>query len=147
MNELINKLPMDIVLRIIPYTYNVQNKKLLDDIVNYNEIRTTLLELYYQYWTIIMQEPYQDEYKYWLINDIIAYANKYNATMYGYVDNFYNIFKRDIRFQRRTNEEIDKFVSELGRKDVSQQINVFLGLLTASERKDLIIAFPMLINN
>lgn len=33
MKELIDKLPIDIVLKIIPYTYKLQNKQLLNDIV------------------------------------------------------------------------------------------------------------------
>ena len=44
----------------------------------------------------------------WPINDIIGYANNDKATMYGYVDNFYNIFNRNSSLQ--TNNDIDKYL-------------------------------------
>ena len=45
MNKFINRLPLDIVLQIIPYTYNLQNKNLLEDIVNYTQTKKVLFEL------------------------------------------------------------------------------------------------------
>ena len=75
----------------------------------------------------------------WLINDIFAYANNYKATMYGYVDHFYNIFLRN-KFLL-TNTAIDNYVSKLEKKIVSSQINIFLGLLTTKEREDIIKNF------
>ena len=110
MKDFIDRLPLDIVLQIIPYTYNLQDKNLLNDIINYKETRSLLLELYYKYWIIDIQTENEQD-KYWLINDIISYANDYNATMYGYVDKFYNIFKRNIYLQ--TNESIDKYINIL----------------------------------
>ena len=141
MKEFINKLPLDIVLQIIPYTYNTQDKCLLNDIVNYNETKRILLELYYKCWIIERQMPDPEEDKNWLINDIFGYANDYNALMFGYIDKFYNIFSRNIFL--RSNEDIEKFVYNLENKDVSTQINIFLGLLTIKERKDIITNFPI----
>lgn len=140
MNKFINRLPLDIVLQIIPYTYNLQNKNLLEDIVNYTETKKILFELYYKFWMIdlISLDPQED--KNWLINDISAYANGYNATMYGYIDQFYNIFRRNIFLQ--SNQKIDKYLDQLEKKDVSTQINIFLGFLTIKERKDIILASP-----
>ena len=43
MNCYINKLPSDIISIIIPYTYNLQNKQLLDDIINYKETKKNYL--------------------------------------------------------------------------------------------------------
>jgi len=140
MKDFIERLPMDIILYIIPYTYNLQNKNLLNDIINYKETKTILLELYYNFWILEMQTQAEEE-KYWLINDIVAYTNSYKATMYGYVDKFYNIFKRNIFL--KTNEDIDKYFYNLNNKEVTTQINIILGLLTAKERQDLIIEFPI----
>ena len=137
MDVLMNKLPTDIVLHIIPYTYQLQNKNLLDDIIDFTRSKTILFELYHKYWIIGMQYHDPNEDKYWLINDIHAYANNYKATMFGYVNNFYSIFKRN-RYLK-TNEDIDIYVSNLEKKDVSSQINVFLGLLTIEERNDIIL--------
>lgn len=140
MDVLMNKLPIDIVLQIIPYTYQLQNKDLLEDIVNFTESRKILFELYHKYWIIGMQYHDENEDKCWLINDIYGYANNYKASMFGYIDNFYNIFKRNKYL--KTNEDIDNYVSNLEKKDVSSQINVFLGLLTIEERNDIIIEAP-----
>jgi hypothetical protein len=143
MKDFIDRLPLDIVLQIIPYTYNLQDKNLLNDIINYKETRSLLLELYYKYWIIDIQSENEQD-KNWLINDIISYANDYNATMYGYVDKFYNIFKRNISLQ--TNESIDKYMNILKEKKVKTQINIFLGLLTSNERNDLVNAFYSKLN-
>lgn len=141
MKNFINRLPLDIVLEIIPYTYHLQNKNLLDDIINYNETKTILFELYHKYWIIERESLDQEEDKNWLINDIFAYANNYNAILFtGYVEKFYTIFKRHLCLQ--TKEEIDKYVYNLEKKEVITQINIFLGLLTVKERND-IITFPI----
>jgi len=142
MDVLMNKLPMDIVLHIIPYTYRLQNKNLLDDIIDFTRSKKILLELYHKFWIVGMQYHDPNEGKYWLINDIYAYANNYKATMYGYVDNFYNIFKRNQYL--KTNEDIDTYIDNLEKKDVSSRINIFLGLLTIKERNDIIIEAPIL---
>ena len=139
MKNFIQRLPTDIILRIIPYTYNVQNKDLLKDIIHYKETRALLLELYHNYWIVEAQMQDQEEDINWLINDIIAYANNDNATMFGYVDNYYNIFKRNIFL--KTIETIDKYRNKLERKKVNTQINIFLGLLTICERNDLVTIF------
>jgi hypothetical protein len=78
-----------------------------------------------------------------LINDIIAYANNYKATMYGYIDKFYNIFKRNISLQTKTIDSIDKYVNKLlsEEKNINTQINIFLGLLNIHERNEIVIAF------
>jgi len=138
MKTLINMLPKDIISHIITYTYNLQNKQLLNDIINYNISKKKLSELYYNFWIIQSNHP-EPEDKYWLINDIFAYANGYNATMYGYIANFYNIFRRNIFLQ--TNEQIDQYVELLEEKDVTSQINIFLGLLTTNERNDILSQF------
>ena len=138
MNKLIERLPMDIILRIIPYTYNLQQKSLLNDIVSYNETKSLLLKKYYDFWIIEMEEPNPEEHKNWLINDIFGYANGYEALMYGYIENFYSIFKR--KQFLKTDEDVEKFVGHLETKDVSTQINIFLGLLTIQERNDIVNA-------
>lgn len=149
MKHFIDRLPIDIVLQIIPYTYTLQNKNLLHDIVNYIETKKTLLKLYHCYW---MENNQEDEDKNWLINDIFAYANDYNATMYGYVDKFYCIFERHIclqnqnknqnKSQTQSKEKIEKYVHNLEKESVETQINIFLGLLNLKERNDLIMAAP-----
>lgn len=138
MKYFIEKLPIDIVFRIIPYTYQLQNKDLLYDITNYKKTKTILSDLYYDYWIVNMQSQTEEDLN-WLFNDLVAYMNNYNATMFGYVDTFYNIFRRN-RFLQ-TNEQIDHYVFSLVKRDVSTQINILLGLLNPDERYDIIVGF------
>jgi hypothetical protein len=56
--------------------------------------------------------------------------------MYGYVESFYNIFKRNAFLQ--SNQDIDRYILNLEKKDVARQINVFLGMLRTEERNDII---------
>ena len=139
MKHFIDRLPIDIVFKIIPYTYSLQNKNVLHDIVHFAETKKTLLKLYHRYW---MENNQEDEDKNWLINDIFAYANDYHATMYGYVDKFYRIFERHVCLQNKSKEKIDKYVHNLEKESVETQINIFLGLLNLKERNDLIMAAP-----
>jgi len=127
--ELFAKLPQDIRLRILPYTYQVQNSFLLRDIESYKETKDKLLVVYHDYWN--------SEDRDWLINDIFAYANHRKATMYGYVNHFYSIFKRNTQLQ--TIDAIHRYVNHLEKKDVKTQINIVLGLFTIHERTDLVI--------
>jgi hypothetical protein len=139
MTELIKNLPLDIVRLIIPYTYELQDKNLLNDIIHYQESKTTLLGLYHQFWIIDNQMSDPEEDINWLINDIFAYANNYKATMYGYIDNFYNIFFRNKFLKSKS--EINNYIINLEKKRVSHQINIFLALLTNKEREDIINNF------
>lgn len=133
MKELITYFPEEICLKIIQYTYMPQDKYLLNDIVNYTESKTKLLDLYYKYW-IVHNEV--DEYKNWLSNDLMSYANNFQPTMNGYVDNFYNIFLRNpfLKFK----EKIHKYVCNLNKNNITREINIYLGLLVIQERKDFI---------
>lgn len=132
----IHRLPRDIILQIIPYTYNLQNKELLNDIVNYKESHSILSKLYYNYYIVYGEdEPEGDRNV--LINDIFGYANNDVALMYGYTNKFYNIFKRNIFLQ--TGEAIDNYVKVLEEKNVITQINIFLGLFNVNERNDFVI--------
>jgi hypothetical protein len=138
MNIHIRKLPQDIVDYIIPYTYQLQNKPLLEDIKNYNETKELILDLYYNYWIVNLEET-DPEDKYWFVNDLIGFINNYQATMYGYTDNFYNTFRRNQYLQ--TYEDINKYVSNLETKPVDSQINIFWALLTPKERNEFIVSF------
>lgn len=144
MDNFIHSLPLDIILLIIPYTYQLQNKNLLEDIRNYYLSKKTLLDLYYNYWIIMMQSIDPEEDEAWLINDLVAYANNDKATMYGYIDNFYTIFKRNPFLQ--SNKALNKYIDNLEKKELITQINIFLGLFTIQERKEFFIFIGPRIN-
>jgi len=120
----IRKLPKEIIYKILFYTYDIQPKFLLSDIRNLQCTKSLLYTIYRSYW--------EDEYNDWLINDITAFANNYNATMYGYVPHFFSIFLRNKLLN--TDEDVDKYISILGTRSVKSQINIFLGLFTIEDR-------------
>ena len=138
MNIHIRKLPQDIVDYIIPFTYQLQPNVIMNDIKNFNETKELILDLYYNYWIVHIEET-EPEDKYWLINDLIAFFNNYEATMYGYTEKFYNIFRRNQSLQ--SNESINSYVSNLETKPVDSQINIFWSLLTPKERIEFIVSF------
>ena len=137
MNIHIRKLPEEIVDYIIPFTYQLQNISLLEDIKNFNKTKKIVLELYYNYWIVYFNEEVHED-KCWLINGLIAFFNNYEATMYGYTEKFYNIFRRNQSLQ--SNETINNYFSLLEDKQVDSQINILWSLLTPKERSDIIVS-------
>jgi hypothetical protein len=133
----IQKLPIELVFHIISYTYNLQNKNLLHDILNYIETKSKLFECYYHFWNV---NNLPEEYNDWLLNDIFFYANDYHPSMSEYVRKFYNIFKRNPVLQ--TDDDVLKYVYNLEKKDVNTQINILLGLLHIRERNQLVFYGP-----
>lgn len=130
----IHRLPIEIISHIIPYTYQPQNKKLLNDIKNYKETQEIFLNLYHAYWSDLYLDS--EEYKHWLMNDILSYVNHYKAIIYGHVCYFYTIFKRNTRL--KSIKSIDTYVNKFIFKNVNTQINLLLGLLNVHERDDLV---------
>ena len=136
LQSIFSRLPKDIINYIIPYTYNVQDKKLLHEIQNYVITNMMIRELYYQEWVINMAS-WPSEAEDWLINNLFGYATNYIAIAGGNVDNFYNIFYRNIKL--KTEEDVDKYVKYIETMPVSRQINIFWALLTIEERKEFIL--------
>ena len=134
-NILIQKLPNEVVFKIIQYTYHFQNKNLLVDIIDFVESKKTILKMYYDNQIIYMGEESPQD-KCWLINDIFAFTNNYHALIYGYTNKFYNIIRRN--GISKTQEEIMDFIICLENKELDTQINVLWGLLNPIERKEFI---------
>jgi hypothetical protein len=134
MYEIIKRLPEDIINLIIPYTYSVQSKELVDDIQSYFSKKKIINTIYYGIW-FDSHEEYAD--KNWLINDLISFANDYNATMFGYKESFYNIFSRNIMLKNDENK-VNNYIIHLENENVEKQINICWGLFTPEEREDFI---------
>ena len=133
MEKFLNRFPAEIASYIIKYTYNPQNKNLLNDIVNFTDSKLELYKLYLFYWTK-HNEP--EEYIGWLSNDILLYTNNFRHTgvLYGggYTDIFYDRLFRNPFL--KTKESVDKYVINLGHSNIIKEINIYLGLLTIKER-------------
>jgi len=135
MNKIFGKLPIDIVYRIIPYTYHLQDKYLLSDIKNYHESKKTIDELYHTLF-IINNGDTEPTDKKWLLNDIRVYSNGFYAHIYPYCNIFYNTFFRSIQLQSK--EQVNKYITILKKKNITTQINIFWGLFTKFERDEFI---------
>jgi hypothetical protein len=133
-----NKLPIEIINNIISYTYNFQNKNLLEDIKNYRVTKERISQLYHKIY-IINQGLSEPSDKHWLINNILMHINDYQPSKLGYTDNFMNIMFRNINIHIKNTEKIETFINKLFKKNVNSQINVLWGLLTSEERKFIII--------
>ena len=142
--RMIHCLPLDIVRYIIPYTYQTQDKKLLNDIVDYKKSKTIIFKLYYEYWIVNYYQAVGPQDKEWLINDLFGYANNNQALMSGYTDDFYKLFSRNRRLS--TKKKIDKYIEILETKKIDTQINIFWGLLLPEERNHMIEHFTPLYN-
>lgn len=142
----LRKLPIDIIHTIIQYTYNLQNKNLLQDIEHYTESKIKINSLYHNYFINYIGEPVDlEEDKNWLINDLFGYTNKYSATMFGYLDDFYKVFQRNLLLLSQY--DVNNYIIHLENKNVSTQINIFWGLLTIEERNIFIYSkLYMLLN-
>jgi hypothetical protein len=130
MNKLINTCPKEIIYLIMSYTINPQPILLRDDIKNYYTSKIIISELYYQRWI----EP---EDKNWLINDIIAYINDFQPTMYGYNNRFFKLWLRNKMIVN--GNDVNIYYNILEKKSVESQINLFWGILTPVERNEIIL--------
>jgi hypothetical protein len=134
-----NKLPKEIIYMILPYTYQLQSKELTEDIKNYHESKQLLFNKYYKIWLIYYDEEYQLSDKEWIINDLYRYINKNKPTMYGYVDNFYNLFFR--KFNIKTKKQVIECIKKFFNKPLNTQINFYWGLLNSKERNEFILSY------
>jgi hypothetical protein len=144
LNKLIQKLPIEIIILIISYTYNPQSKILLEDIENYHNTKQKVFEIYYYNYIIYLQSLEQED-KNWLINDVIRYTNENCPTMYGYTDKFYNIWYRNPAL--KTKNDINNHILCIEKKCVNTQINLFWGILNPIERNEMVVIsiFPLII--
>ena len=99
----IRKLPTELQYNILKYSYNVQNKSLLQDIKSFHETNITLTKMYEN----AFKHGYNPEtYKDWLSNDIVSFMNTDQATMYGYTEEHYKMWRRMLYLTRKNNKFI-----------------------------------------
>ena len=134
MECLVSRLPSDVQQRILSYVSRPQPAYLLDDIHSFVETRQELLQKYHDFWIVHLHMTVPEDRR-WLLNDFFYYANHYKPTMFGYSNSFYELFQRGYGIQ--TQADVDAFVRKLGKKDVTTQLNIVLGLFTPDQRDDL----------
>ena len=131
-NILLLPLPLDIINMIIPYTYNLQDKTILEDIQNYQNSKAQIKKLYYNSWMSYVNSIVAED-KEWILQNLFRYANNYDLPT---VD-FYKIFLRsNLCIATRPNANISRL-------PVDSQINIYWGLLTPTERNEMINLYTL----
>ena len=133
----INNLPNDIINIIIPYTYNVQNKILLNDIENYVETKNKIIKLNYNYLSSF-PHFYNFKDKFSILRTIYTYKR---------IEHIYKQFVQNLHY--KTDDAIDKYIRFiLNDANQEMELNIIWGLLSSEERNDIIILFKKsFINN
>lgn len=131
-NILLLPLPLDIINMIIPYTYNLQDKPILEDIQNYQNSKAQIKKLYYNSWMSYVNNIVAED-KEWILQNLFRYANNYDLP----TADFYKIFLRsNLCIATRPN-------ANLSRLPVDSQINIYWGLLTPTERNQMINLYTL----
>ena len=135
-----NRLPIELVYKIMAYSYNVQAKSLLDDICDYPKSKNDIIDKYYVIWSMYYVEN-NLQHLFWVQNAIYSFYNRGNPTSLGYNDHFYGIISRLITITNNSN--VASFIRTINNRPVQTQINILWGLLTIDERKQMsnIISF------
>lgn len=131
LQELINNLPLELIYKIMSYILKPQPKFLLEDIKNYYESKKIGYLLYSNRFE---EEPGQIAN--WFANDICSYMNCEMASMYGYVEKYYDIFFR--LKQLVSKQDILSYTFHLEKDKVEREINVKWALLLPKERMEMI---------
>lgn len=120
--ELINKLPYDIINKIISYTYNVQPKELLEDIESYCNTKNILCNLV---------ESKYSRYSWFTYSENCI--NYLSIELHQYLMNLINN-----KFKNIDNDLIHYGYYKLVRSGKTR-INYFWGLLTPEERNGFLV--------
>ena len=125
---LIRKIPNDIVINcILPFLYETQPKKLLDDIKNFY-ITFSKLEEFYSF-----------KYNYYIMFCDLQHFFIYGEENFTLTNQFYYIFKRHFMFQHLQYIIITNFVYKKYNQITSKpklKCKFLWGLLTINERKN-----------
>jgi hypothetical protein len=137
--EIVQRLPEDVMLYIIPYTYAVQPKELLEDIRDYYVTLKKAKDIYKKYWGVKGEcnccgVPNEDID--WLINDIFGFINEGVATMIAFVPNFCNLWLRSLRIY--SYDQVLGYMKIFEYKPLITQVNMLWGLMKPSERLEFV---------
>lgn len=125
----INKLPFDIIINnILPYTYELQNKNLLEDIKNFY-INYNIIKNVYTY----NQSPII------ILNDLLVFCNDNNNNNYNISKKFYNIISRHYMLIHKNKNQLTNYIYRLfddnyDEEVIVQKIKFIYGLLTNIQR-------------
>lgn len=133
----INKLPLDILFIIIPYTYKPQSKELCLDIINFHNVRKIIVKQYSERYDNTIDDKYD-----WISNDVTRFMNKDLPTLFcGYHQCYVDKICRLFLMKDKNKEETTNFIIKLvDKKSVKFETNLRIALLKPKER-DLLVNF------
>ena len=121
----IENLPLELMDMIRRMTYKVKSKEMLNQLKNRHILKNLIYETYSPIYSHeLPNDPKALEN--WIENDISLILNKENASMDGYVEEYYTILSRNIVFN--TKEKIDSFSDSCFMK-----MDIYIGLLIDSD--------------
>ena len=144
-------LPYELMDKIRRMSYKSQSIDMLNQIKIRHRFKKQLYDTYTPIYNYeLTTDPKAIEN--WIVNDISLYLNSEQGSMYGYLDNYYDILARNIVFNTR--EKIDKFSNlfiitpnvGVSFKDTKPNINIYLGLLNMDEINDFKKYFKKIYN-
>lgn len=134
---IIDRLPLEIVRMIIPYTYSPQSIEFRSDLHSYFESKKTICDIFYlRYVDLLSNETHADMN--WLVNDILCFMNNHRSTYYKYADQLYEICTRNYMLRNVDTRKIRDIVNKSYNKDIHFQFRIYWGLFLPEEREQFI---------
>ena len=133
MIKFLARLPHEVIGIIQRFCYSPQPPALCEDIRSYADIRSLIVHLYESRFGVTQNA------RDWLTNDIARFLNNDLPTLYGYQDLYLDVFKRLYANQKKSKEEIHKYVFYIdGLIRIKDYTNTVVGLLSPKEREQLV---------
>lgn len=136
---LMKKLPLDIIMNhIIPYSYNIQNNLLLDDIKSYKLLSICEKEYNHIYIVDIVFSHQQNIDLHWLAYDLFLFLNKNESNSSKIHADFIHFIRRLCKMKNKKVKEIKKYIKFLCDHSIKKEINTYWGLMTKEDRINFI---------
>jgi hypothetical protein len=126
-----NKLPDELIFKILSYSYNTQSHELLQDVRSYYLSKKIADRFYYKLWIETMHQPSFED-RNWLINDL------------GFVIDSFR-FRNIYMLRNHSNNQLNDIVVRLSKRPVNFQINIYWGLMSTEDRSRFIKIYTALI--
>ena len=132
MQQLINKLPFDVIINnILPYTYQTQPKKLLYDIRSYVAD--------YKFIDSVYMTQYNE---FILLHDLTRFCEKNLEPSYGTIHKFETVLRRHISIVNKNDEQLINMVRLNFHRNIEnnadRKVRFLWGLLKRHERTSFI---------
>ena len=128
----LNKLPKEIISKIISYTYSPQSKELCDDIKSYH---LTMINIHNYYINTLFIDICQIDSC--MFKDILSFLNSDTPTLNGHQKLFKHIIRRFILYANKSPRKIDIIVFKNMINSNYRISKILIGLMNTIERERL----------